>query len=154
MREPLPKVTKIFENDPFFERFQKVQESIARRAFNLFKDAGFLPGHETDNWLKAESEMLQLVPLQVSETTEELLVKAEIPGFTEKESEVRVDPRRIFISGKHELTQEEKTGKTVYSEWRSSEILREFDLPAEVNPDLVKAELQNGVLTVAMKKIA
>lgn len=154
MREPMPKITKLLNNDPFFERFQKMQDSIARRAFNLFKDAGFLPGHETENWLKAESEIFQPAPILVTENNEEVILKAEVPGFTENEIEVRVDPRRIFISGKHEQIEKEKMGKTVYSEWKSNEILREFDLPTQVNPDEVKAELHNGVLTVMMMKVA
>ncbi len=33
------------------------QDEIARRAYELFLQRGSVPGHETDDWLQAETEL-------------------------------------------------------------------------------------------------
>ena len=42
--------------------------------------------------------------------------------------------------------------KTLYSEKRSDEVFRTIDLSEEVDPDNVKATLQDGTLEVALPK--
>jgi hypothetical protein len=34
------------------------QDEIARRAYELFLQRGSVPGHETDDWLQAEAELV------------------------------------------------------------------------------------------------
>ena len=43
------------------------------------------------------------IPVEIAETEKELLVTAGVPGFTEKELEVRAEPNRLFITGKISL---------------------------------------------------
>ncbi|PYX60103.1 MAG: hypothetical protein DMG76_03665 [Acidobacteria bacterium] len=45
---------------------------------------------------------------------------AEVPGFAEKDLEVRVEPHRLLITGKRERVSGQKEGKTVYSERHSA----------------------------------
>ena len=40
------------------EQFDKVYDSIARRAYELFKRNGQTAGHELDDWIRAEAELL------------------------------------------------------------------------------------------------
>ena len=77
-----------------------------------------------------------------------------MPGFTEKELEVSVEPGRLTISGKHESSKEEKKGKTVYSETSSAGILRTLTLPAEVDAGKASATLKDGILTLTLPKVA
>ncbi len=144
---------KLLETDPFFERLEKLQEEIARRAYELFAGNGFAHGHALDDWLRAESEVLQPVPVEVSETEQGFAVRAEVPGFREKEIVLHVEPRTVYISGERDEKAERKKGKTVYSEWRSNRIFRRFELPAEVNPNNVKATLNDGVLELTLLKV-
>ena len=39
-----------------------LQEKIARRAYQLYEEGGFLNGNEMDHWLKAEREILKERP--------------------------------------------------------------------------------------------
>src|SRR5689334_22226390 len=111
---PVSPAEELFEGDPFFETMRELQEAIGRRAYELFETGGFASGHELEHWLQAETEFVKAVPLEVTETAEAFVFRAEVPGFTEKDLEIRVEPRRIYISGKREET-EPKKGKTVYS---------------------------------------
>jgi HSP20 family protein len=81
-------------------------------------------------------------------------VQAEVPGFDERDLEIKVAPVRMTITGKRETSKEEKKGKSVYSETGCDQILRVVDLPAEVETDKVTATLKNGVLALTMPKVA
>ncbi|MFZ0978230.1 MAG: Hsp20/alpha crystallin family protein, partial [Candidatus Acidiferrales bacterium] len=89
-----------------------------------------------------------------NESEDALEIQAEVPGFSEKELEVNVEPQRLVISGKRETNTQQKKGKTVYSETCSDQILRIVDLPAEVETDKVAANLRNGVLELHLPKVA
>jgi HSP20 family protein len=134
----------------FLQNIADIQKRIARRAYELFASNGFTDGHDLEDWLVAESELLGKMPIELNETEKELTVKADLPGFTEKDIEIRVEPRRLFITGKREeKSEDKKKGETVYSE-RSNEVFRTIDLPAEIDPDKVKATLHKGELEITM----
>jgi HSP20 family protein len=129
-----------------------MQNRIARRAHELFASSGFPPGHDMEDWPFAESQLIDKMPVELSETDKELTVTAGLPGFTEKDVEIKVEPRRLFITGKREEKSENKQkGQTVYSE-RSNEVFRTIALPVEVDPDKVKATLSKGELEITMPK--
>jgi len=125
---------------------------IAQRAFSMFEGNGRIHGRDLEDWLKAETEFLAPVPLELSETDTELAVRAEVPGFTEKELEIVAEPERLFITGKAEKKSEAKRKEALYSEISSNEIFRTIALPAEIDPEKVSAVLKNGVLEVSMHK--
>ncbi|MBZ5642464.1 MAG: Hsp20 family protein [Acidobacteriia bacterium] len=137
-----------------FDRLQQSYDSIARRAFEIFEYNGRWFGHELDDWLRAESEALQPVHLDVTETDEALTVRAEVPGFATNELDITVEPRRLTIAGNHESKEETTKGKTIYSERSTKEILRSFELPAEVDGPKATATLKDGILNIELPKAA
>ncbi len=140
--------------DEIAERIQQIYDSIARRAFEIFDSNGRWLGRELDDWFRAESELLHPVYLEIAESDDRLTVRAEVPGFSIKELEIHVEPRKLTIVGKHEAREESKKGKTIYSERCANEILRVVDLPAEVDSSKVSAILKDGVLNVELPKAA
>jgi HSP20 family protein len=152
--QPVREITpfKFEEVEKVFDRMQTIYDSIARRAFDLFESNGRIFGHDLEDWFKAEKEVLHPAHISISETEGQLQVKAEVPGFSAKELEVSVEPRRLTITGKRETKEERKEGKTVYSEYCANQILRVVDLPAAVDTAKVTATLKDGVLEFAMPK--
>ncbi len=142
------------EIENMFDRIQQTYDSIARRAFEIFDNNGRWFGRELEDWLRAESELLHPVHLEITETDDNLAVRAEVPGFSTKELEINVEPRRLTITGKHEAKEESKKGKTIYSERCAKEILRIVDLPAEIDSSKVNATLKDGILMIEMPKAA
>jgi HSP20 family protein len=130
----------------------ELYNKISQRAFSIFEENGRTDGHDLADWLRAEAEILTPIPLELSETDTELVVRAQVPGFTEKELEIVAEPGRLFITGKAEKKSEEEKKKTLYSEISSNEIFRTVVLPAEIDPEKVSAVLKNGVLEVSMHK--
>jgi HSP20 family protein len=135
-----------------FDRMEEIHSEIARRAFELFEGKGRWPGRELDDWLRAESEFIHPVHLELTDSDSHLSVRAEVPGFSAKELEINVEPRRLTVSGKHETKEETKKGKAIYSELCAGEILRVVDLPAEVDTSNVSATLKDGILNIKMAK--
>lgn len=145
---------KLLPASDLFDRIQDFSNSIARRAFEIFEDRGRALGHDLEDWLRAESEFLHPVHVDIAETDEALTVRAEVPGFSAKELEVGVEPHRLTISGKRESSEERTSKKTIYTEQCSNQIFRAIDLPKEVDSSKVTATLQDGVLELSMPKAA
>jgi HSP20 family molecular chaperone IbpA len=140
------------EPQALLERMSKTFDSISKRAFEIFETEGRLFGRDLEHWFRAERELLHPVHVSMTETDQALDVRAEVPGFSEKELEITIEPTRLTIAGKRETKEEGKKGKTVYSEVCSNEILRVVDLPAEVDAEKATATVKSGVLSVTLPK--
>jgi HSP20 family protein len=135
------------------EQMETTFNALARRAYEIFDDNGRAMGHDLDNWFQAEREMLHPVNVNITETDAALEVRAEVPGFSEKELEIGIEPRKLAITGKRESSKEEKKGKTVYTESSSDQLLRVVELPAEVDATKATTTLKNGVLEITLPKV-
>jgi HSP20 family protein len=137
-----------------FDEIQDTFNAISRRAYEIFEASGGSFGRDLEHWFEAERELLHPVHVSIGESDDSLAVSAEVPGFSEKELQINLEPRRIVITGKREAKKEGKKGKTVYAERCSDQILRIVDLPADIETDKVNATLKNGVLEFIMPKVA
>jgi len=73
---------KMLPASDLFDRIQDLSNSIARRAFEIFEDRGRAFGHELEDWLRAESEFLHPIHLDITESDDAVTVRAEVPGFS------------------------------------------------------------------------
>ncbi len=147
-----PAPLKLVTTEDLFDRVQDIYDSIARRAFEIFESRGHADGYDFDDWLRAESELLHPLHVDLADSGDALAVQAEVPGFSLNELEVSVEPRRLTISGKRQGKDERKSGKTIYAERCSDQVLRVLDLPANVDPAKTTATLKDGVLELVMPK--
>jgi HSP20 family protein len=90
--------------------------------------------------------------IEVSESPRTLIVRADVPGFKEKDLEIAVEPRRVTSAGKRVTRSGLHTHKRIYSEVSSDVILRVIDLPATVDAAKVKTTVKDGVLELDLSK--
>jgi HSP20 family protein len=135
------------------ERIERLYAAISRRAYELFERDGHVHGKDVSHWTTAEREFLQPVTVSMEQTEGEIVLRAEVPGFTSSDLEVTAEPRRVVISGKHESRTENKDGEAQYVEQRSDEIFRSVELPSEVDANKVSADLKDGVLNIVLPKV-
>ncbi|HID75764.1 MAG TPA: Hsp20/alpha crystallin family protein [Planctomycetaceae bacterium] len=91
-------------------------------------------------------------PVDIGETDEEVIVRAELPGVAPEDIEVSISGGQLVLAGqKREAT--EKTEKGFYhTETRHGSFRRSIRLPQGVDEKQVEAEYKDGVLTVRLKK--
>ena len=92
--------------------------------------------------------------LDVSETKDALVVKAEIPGVEQKDINVSLQDQTLTIKGEKQQEKEEKDERWHRVERSYGSFLRAVRLPAAVDADRVTATFKNGVLTVTLPKTA
>ena len=148
------KGTEIVErsSEEIFTQFSQMHELIARRAFKIFESNGGSPGHDLEDWFRAESELLRPVPLNVIELNGEYVVRAEVPGFGGRDIKISVEPRCLAVSGKLQTNEEGEKGRLIRSAWCANQIFRTLDLPSDVDTSTVSASVQDGILTVHLTK--
>src|SRR5438128_9855961 len=127
-----PTPLKVVAATDLFASMQRLHDSVARRASEIFESQGRTFGHDLENWLQAESELLHPVHVDVAESDEGLTVRAEIPGFRGENLMVGVEARRLTIAGKGEAEEERRNEKTIYREPCADQSIRVIELPAEV----------------------
>ncbi|HYL16966.1 MAG TPA: DUF2934 domain-containing protein [Terriglobales bacterium] len=146
---PVPTATLLRKHDPedLHEEIEHVQLAVVRRAYELFEARGCEPGRDWEDWFRAESELLRPVSVSISESEERISVRANVLGFEENELRVSVEPRRITILGKKEMSMtESEGGKVEYIDWYPDQILKLIDLATDVMPEGSVVELQAGLL--------
>ena len=149
-----PEMLMLVPDDPFIGLAREINELIARRAYELFESGGSAHGHDRENWLQAESEILFNAPADIRETETAFTIRVDVPGFSENDLEVRIAPRRLYITGQRPAASEQQEGKTVYSERRSGRMFGVLDLPSQIDPDLTEATLSGGILEITLFKAA
>lgn len=138
------------EIESFPKHVEEFFDLIARRPFELLEKRPLL-GRELEHLLKTEPALARSIFLKLYETEEHLIVRAEVPGYTEKELNIVCEPWRMTITGKKEYKEEGKTEEMPpYGE--KTHIFKSIKFPVEVRPENVKAVLKNGILEMTIPK--
>ena len=90
--------------------------------------------------------------LDVAETDEAVIVKAEVPGIDAKDLEVTLTGGVLTIKGEKREEKEEQTERQHRVERTYGAFSRSIDVPEEVDPDQIKAKCKDGILTVTLPK--
>ena len=90
--------------------------------------------------------------IELSETDDEIRVKAELPGMDEKDVDVSLDENTLIIRGEHREESEKKKRKMHIAHMSVGSIHRSIQLPAEIDASQAKAKFKRGVLTLTFPK--
>jgi HSP20 family protein len=77
-----------------------------------------------------------------------LTLKADVPGLTPDEVELKVEDGVLTVSGEHSEEHEEKQERYVRRERRRGSFSRSMTLPEGVEPEQIEAACKDGVLEV------
>lgn len=90
--------------------------------------------------------------VDIYETENELVVKADLPDVSEKDIDVRVENNLVTIRGERKFEKSLSEDNYLRVERSYGTFSRSFSLPNTVNAEAIHAEYKNGVLTVTMPK--
>ena len=151
VRSLTPKGPGLVSEGTLLAELTGLSDQIADRAYQLFEARGRARGRELDDWLRAESELLRPVPVDVAESADVLRLRAEVPGFMPEDLRIEVGPRRVVISGRSSIDgqNQQGVGSPVVERRR---ICRIIELPVDVRVGASKAWLQDGVLELTLPR--
>jgi HSP20 family protein len=90
--------------------------------------------------------------VDIYETENELVLKADLPDVEQKEIDVRVENQTLQIAGQRKFAKQEP-GKGFHRIERSyGNFVRSFAVPNSFNTEEIAAQYKNGVLTVTLPK--
>jgi HSP20 family protein len=90
--------------------------------------------------------------VDISETKDNVLVKAELPGLEAKDIDVSMSGDVLNIKGEKKKEEEKKDEHYHCCERYTGSFQRPFRLPVGVQSDKVRATFKDGVLTVTLPK--
>lgn len=129
--DPLNEVARL---DPF------------RSVEDFFKDFSLRPA-----WHDMNVE--PRIKMDVSETDQAYVVKADIPGVNKEDIKVDIDGNQVSISAEMKKESEEKQGETVVrSERYYGQQSRSFTLGCEIDDAKAEAKYRDGVLELTLPK--
>ena len=107
-----------------------------------------------DNFISPSERVLnRLPPVDVRETEKTYVFDMELPGFDEKDIEIRLDANKLTVESKREEQKtEENDKKYLLRERRFSSINRSFKLPENADPEGISACYKNGILSLVVNK--
>jgi HSP20 family protein len=115
--------------------------------------AGMRLFQDSVNRLFSEPNGRPWVPaVDIQETDHALIVKADIPDMGMKDIDVRMENGTLTLRGERKFENQKTEGGWHRVERSYGTFERAFTLPETVDPEGVKAEYKNGVLTVKLPK--
>ena len=127
----------MFEEDIFEELLR-----MRRRIERLMRSFGSLASFE-----EAES-----FPVDISETENDIIVRADLPGFSRDEVSVNATENTLTIEAKRKEERKENGERYYTVERKFGAFRRVITLPVEVEPERATARMKDGVLEVVLPK--
>ncbi len=90
--------------------------------------------------------------VDIFETENELILKADLPDVKLEDIEVRVENQTLTLKGERKFEKDESNRGFRRIERQYGTFVRSFTVPASVDAERVAAEYKNGVLTVRLPK--
>jgi HSP20 family protein len=124
-----------------FRGVTTLQDQINR----LFNDAFERTGEQSSlsAWAPA---------VDIYETEQELVVKADLPDVDPKDLDIRVENNLLTIRGERKFEKKVSEENYLRVERSYGSFARSFTLANTVNSEAIKADYQNGVLTLTIPK--
>jgi HSP20 family molecular chaperone IbpA len=130
------------------DELEQIQESIARRAYDLFLTRGGSLGDPWADWFAAEREILRRPAVDLLEKDGSFTVSASLAGVDPQDVQVDISPQDVVIKAQVQHWHTERDGRVHQCEFKSGRIFRAVHLPRPVDTARARAELRNGVLNV------
>jgi len=90
--------------------------------------------------------------VDIYETEHELVVKADLPDVDPKDLDIRVENNILTIRGERKFEKQVNEDKYLRVERSYGSFARSFTLANTVNAEAIRADYQNGVLTLTIPK--
>lgn len=91
-------------------------------------------------------------PVDIYETADEIVVKAELPGIAREDLELSLEEDVLTLRGNRDFERPGRDESYHQMERSFGPFQRSFAIPARVNESEIRAEYRNGVLTIVLPR--
>ena len=105
-----------------------------------------------ERFFEDTTEEVKVPAIDIKEEKDKYIMEVELPGFTEKDVELKVENNVLTLSSKKEESKEESKKGYIRKERKSYSFSRSFNLPENTNVDKIKASFKNGILNIEIPK--
>jgi len=131
------------------EVLDRLNDQIARRAYEMFEQGGGADGEHLQHWLQAEAETVKRVP-EISESSSWYTVRVPLQNFAAENISVAVESSRAIV----------QTDKVPVAGGRESSNSGSFEKPlflvaywpSQVDPATASAYVKDETLTLTVKR--
>ena len=134
------------------ERDAKIHDAIAQRSFQICKKRNCAPGHQLEDWRRAESETLHLLNCGYLVLDDKIALSTDAACFEEGEIEICLEPRRLTICGRQRGRKQGVLTQKATSSLNGNLIFRALDLPVQIEPSEVTARFKGRSLEIDLPK--
>ena len=136
------------KKESVWDELRNMEERIMQRAYDLFRVNGSTFGTDLENWLAAERELVWKPAIELTEQDNQFEVHVAVAGIDPKDINVEVTSEELLVKGETKTDKNEQKGEVYTCEFQSGSLFRSIQFPKKVDPDKVKAEIKNGMLTI------
>ena len=134
-------VWKPFRESVPFREIERMTRDLGRFWDSFF--GGGSKGRVEGEWLPS---------LDLAETDNELVVKAELPGMDPKDIDISLSDGTLTIKGEKKQEKEEKKSDYHFIERSYGAFTRSIQLPRQVEREKISASYKNGLLRITLPK--
>lgn len=100
---------------------------------------------------RARNRVVLTPPVDIYETTDDIVLTADMPGVDEKSLDVTLEQDVLTVEGR--MSDADPEGyRLEFQEYHDGDYRRVFTLATEVDRDRIQADVKNGVLRLVLPK--
>ena len=135
--------------DEIHAYMRRALDLVEQRAYEIYNAHGRVVGRAMDDWVQAESEILQSVNAEASDAGDAFVAVAAVPGYRLEDLKASVEPRCLTICG---LAARDKRSGPSEEQSRFARFFLSFRFRADVNSSAASADLRSDVLEIRLPK--
>jgi hypothetical protein len=138
-----PNKVKFLAGDELAASLANLRQSVARRAYEFYEMRGGVPGHESEDWARAEAEIMRPLPANITDSGGYFTLRGFVPepGI----SQIGFEARRILVWTE---------GAAGLGETAAVPGVLTFELSQAIDPSGSSADSVGQVLTIRLAKAA
>jgi len=132
-----------------FDELREMEDRVLRGAYDVFEKNGRTHGHDLQDWLDAERELVRKPAIELREEDREFVVTIAVPGIDPKDLDIQVTAAHLLVKSdvRHEHNPDEGRNNNGHMcEFQPGNLFRSVTFPRRIDPAKVKVQLTNGLL--------
>lgn len=103
-------------------------------------------------WKEDMAQGVWSPPVDILERGDEVVLKADLPGVTQNEIDIRVEEGTLTIQGERKFVKESPEENYVQIERPYGTFRRTFSIPRTIDQESIKASYKDGVLRIILPR--